>query len=177
VIEPVPSVLEINNEYQQRLERYLSSTAPQGGNSRGGRRTSVYPSTICDAVLPASPVKEVALTCFAEATCNCYEGDQEKRAITDSIYNRVSADRSYWGGNTVLGVLSQSKQFLGYDNSRYHMGEKTQSLNVNECEQLKQCIAAAQASASGTINTYNGFNQTQKEGRTHICVHYFRTEE
>ena len=61
--------------------------------------------------MPESPVKEVALTCFAEASYGCDEGDKEKRAITDVIYNRVNANERMWGYNTVTGVLSKKISF------------------------------------------------------------------
>ena len=130
----------------------------------------------CDAQLPPSPIKEVALTCFGEASNGCGSGAKEKRAITDTIYNRVSANRSYWGGGTPIGVLSQPSQFLGYGGAQYRKAENPQNLDEKECQKLKDCITAAQASAGGTQNNFTNFNQTSRPGRTSICSHYFWTE-
>ena len=59
----------------------------------------------CDAQLPPSPIREVALTCFGESSNNCKNGVAEKRAITDSIYNRVNAGKNGWGGNNPAEAL------------------------------------------------------------------------
>ena len=142
----------------------------------------------CDAQLPPSPIKEVALTCFAEATPDSQcepdapvSQEDEKRAICDSVYNRADADQSYWGGDSVRGVVSyglgtKRQQYLGYKSPRYEKAEKPQNLCAADCKQLKECIQAAQASANGTMFKYNGFNQTPKPGRTYICDHYFRVD-
>ena len=128
--------------------------------------------------MPESPVKEVALTCFAEASYGCDEGDKEKRAITDVIYNRVNANERMWGHNTVTGVLSKKNQFLGYRSPQYRKAENnTDKLAAKECQKLKDCIDAALASSEGVQYAYDGFNQSKGAGRTKICVHYFRIEK
>ena len=132
----------------------------------------------CDAKLPASPVKEVALTCFAEASNNCSQGDNEKRAITDCIYNRVKAnDKSWCSQAGVVGVLScvynGNVQFLGYNSSQYKRAGNPQNLDEAECKKLKGCISAAQESSNKTQYSYTNFNQTKRTGRTSICNHYF----
>ena len=118
------------------------------------------------------------MTCFAEASYDCDEGDKEKRAITDVIYNRVKIGENYWEGNTVIGVLSKEKQFLGYRSPQYKKAENnTDKLAAKECQKLKDCIDAALASSEGVQYEYNAFNQQNKEGKTKICVHYFGVEE
>jgi len=130
----------------------------------------------CDAQLPASPIKEVALTCFAESSNNCSQGGSEKRAITDCIYNRAAKNRKYWCGNSVVGVLSCSGQFLGYGSAQYKKAENPKDLDEKECQKLKDCMSAAQASSAGTQYSYTNFNQTNKPGRTSLCSHYFWQE-
>ncbi len=135
----------------------------------------------CDANLPGSPSKELALTCFAEASNRCAEGDNEKRAICDSVYNRAAANRSYWGGNTVLGVLQQKDKmgrymYQGYQSEQYRKAEKTSCLGKGDCEKLKACITAATLSASARVYDYTSFNQAPNSSHTKICVHYFFKE-
>lgn len=136
----------------------------------------------CDVSVPASPVWEVALTCFGEGSKKSQCGGDaewanEKRAITDVVYNRVAANKSYWGGKTVIGVLSRPGQFVAYNGGEYNRA-KTNWCNLEgeDCDKIKQCVSAATASASGTTYGFNGFNQTNKPGRTKMGVHYFRTE-
>ncbi len=135
----------------------------------------------CDAQLPASPIKEVALTCFAEASNNCAQGGNEKRAITDCIYNRANKNKNYWCGNSVLGVLgctyNGKQQFLGYGSSQYKKAEDSCNLDQKECQKLKDCISAAQASSTASQYSYTSFNQTFKVGRDSICSHYFWTDK
>ena len=120
----------------------------------------------------------MALTCFAEASYDCDEGDKEKRAITDVIYNRVKIGENYWGGDTVIGVLSKRGQFIGYRSPQYRKAENsTAKLTDKECQKLKDCIDAALASSKGVQYAYDGFNQSKGAGRTKICVHYFRIEK
>ena len=117
------------------------------------------------------------MTCFAEASYDCDEGDKEKRAITDVIYNRVNANERMWGYNTVTGVLSKENQFLDYRSPQYKKAENnTDKLAAKECQKLKDCIDAALASSEGVQYAYDGFNQSKGAGRTKICVHYFRIE-
>ena len=145
---------------------------------KGKAKAKADPCPTCDAQLPESPVKEVALTCFAEASYDCDEGDKEKRAITDVIYNRVNANERMWGYNTVTGVLSKENQFLGYRSPQYRKAENnTDKLAAKECQKLKDCIDAALASSEGVQYAYDGFNQSKGAGRTKICVHYFRIEK
>lgn len=133
----------------------------------------------CDAEFPASPIKEVALTCFAEASNNCCEGANEKRAITDSIYNRANTkDKSWCTEGGVVGVLScqynNNTQFLGYGSPEYNRAGDVGNLsNKTDCQKLKDCIAAAIASSTKTNYSYTNFNQTNRPGRTKICKHYF----
>jgi RHS repeat-associated protein len=134
----------------------------------------------CNAQLPSSPIKEVALTCFAEASYKCSDGkyDEEKQAITDCIYNRVKENEKSWctekGVIGVLGcVYNGKKQFLGYGSPEYKKAENPKALNETECKKLNNCITAAQASSSGTQYSYTNFNQTKRSGRTLICNHYF----
>jgi RHS repeat-associated protein len=129
----------------------------------------------CDAKLPESPVREVALLCYAEASSGCKNGVAEKRAITDTVYNRVAANERSWGGDSVIGVISYPGQYLGYQSPQYNRAQTPGSLDKTSCTKLKDCIAAAAASANGVANKYNGFNQTKKRGRKKICAHYFRT--
>ena len=145
---------------------------------KGKAKAKADPCPTCDAQLPESPVKEVALTCFAEASYDCDEGDKEKRAITDVIYNRVNANEQMWGYNTVIGVLSKKGQFIGYKSPQYRKAEENSSkLADKECQKLKDCIDAALASSRKVQYEYDGFNQSKGAGRTKICVHYFRIEK
>jgi RHS repeat-associated protein len=130
----------------------------------------------CDAQLPPTPQREVALLCFAESSSHCKNSVAERRAITDSIYNRAAANRSYWGGSSVEGVISAPGQYLGYNSPQYQKAQTPGGLDKKSCSKLKGCIDAAKASANGVANKFNGFNQTPRRGRTKICAHYFRTE-
>ena len=131
----------------------------------------------CDAQLPSSPLKEVALTCFAEASSTCIgEGWAEKVAITDVIFNRAKANRSYWGGSDILNVISAPGQFRGYNSPQYQKAAQPRSLDPASCDKLKDCIAAAISSQWEPFFDFNGFNQTPRPGRVKICVHYFRIE-
>jgi hypothetical protein len=167
-------ILDRNCEGKQRTLQI--SNNQNAGNGHIGRINPWGLKSSCDAELPASPIRDVALTCFGEASNNCAGGANEKRAITDSIYNRVRANKSYWGGNTVKGVLSKSGQYLAYDGSQYLKAKNQKKLDDKECQKLKDCISAAQASASGTKNNYTNFNKTDKSSRTPICNHYFWKE-
>jgi RHS repeat-associated protein len=130
----------------------------------------------CDAQLPSSPLREVSLTCFAEASNNCRDGVFEKIGITDVIFNRARANRSYWGGSDVLDVLSQPFQFLGYGSPQYKKAENPQSLDPQSCDKLKDCIAAAIGSQWDPFFNFTGFNQTARQGRVKMCTHYFRID-
>ena len=130
----------------------------------------------CDAKLPGSPINEVALTCFAEASPNCAEGAREKRAITDTVFNRQRRNDRTLGGSDILNILGYPGQYLGYKSTRYKKAENPSGLDPNECQQLKDCIAAAQASSVSADYSYLFFNQTSRPGRSKICDHYFFTE-
>jgi RHS repeat-associated protein len=136
----------------------------------------------CDVSVPASPVWEVALMCFGEGSKKSQCGSNaewanEKRAITDVVYNRVAANKSYWGGNTVMGVLAHPGQFVAYNGREYIRAQKNWcNLAGEDCDKIKECVSAASASAKRTVYGFNGFNQTSKPGRTKMGVHYFRTE-
>jgi RHS repeat-associated protein len=135
----------------------------------------------CDAKLPGSPTKELALTCFAEASNNCLEGGNEKRAICDTVYNRAAANRSYWGGGSVLGVLQQKDKngfymYQGYQSAQYRKAANPCSLGQGDCEKLKGCVTAATLSAGGQIYDFTSFNQAPISRHTRICVHYFFKE-
>jgi RHS repeat-associated protein len=130
----------------------------------------------CDVKLPESPARELALLCFAESSNNCKQSVAERRAITDSVYNRVAANRSYWGGDTVKGVISAPNQYVGYNSPQYKKAENPSSLDKKSCDKLKGCITAATDSANGVANKYNSFNQTKRRGRKKICAHYFRND-
>jgi hypothetical protein len=162
-----------------RKQRILQTNPNQdAGNGYVNRINPKSLKANCDAELPTSPIKDVALTCFGEASNGCASGANEKRAITDSIYNRVRANKSYWGGNSINGVLSKSGQYLAYEGSQYKKAETPEKLTEKECQKLKDCISAAQASAGGTQNNFTNFNQTNRAGRNSICNHYFgRIEE
>jgi RHS repeat-associated protein len=132
----------------------------------------------CDAQLPASPINEVARTCYAEASNNCSQGDNEKRAISDAIYNRARADERKWGGNTVLGVLEKKDRkgrymFQGYKSSQYDQAANPSSLDDASCKKLKACINAANAASSSAMYDYTSFN---KAGTPNICQHRFFKE-
>jgi len=132
----------------------------------------------CEAQLPESPHKEVALTCFGEASPRCSEGATEKRATTDTVYNRLKTPTRYLAprGAGVLDILKAPGQYKGYTpgGGQYGKGENPSQLNETECQNLKDCIDAARASAAGTKYPYTFFNQQPGTGRTKICVHYFR---
>jgi len=120
----------------------------------------------------------VALTCYAEASNNCSQGGNEKRAICDVINNRARANRSYWGGNTVSGVLNQRDRrgrymFQGYKSSQYNQASNPSSLDTASCNKLKDCISAANAASSSATYNYTSFNQA---GTHNICQHNFFTE-
>lgn len=51
-----------------------------------------------------------------------------------------------------------------------------QNLCDSECDLLKRCIAAAQASSIGTKYSYNGFNTTERPKRDQVGKHWFRTD-
>jgi len=132
----------------------------------------------CDAQLPAGPIGEVALTCFAESSSACTEGANEKRAITDSIYNRASADRKQWGGGTVMGVLKKKDRkgrymFQGFHSAQYNLAKNITKLDNKQCKKLKECIDAATKSSSSTKYNYTSFNQA---GKPTFCVHRFFVE-
>jgi len=131
----------------------------------------------CDANLPSGPIGEVALTCFSEATPNCRDGWFEKVAIADVMHNRASANRSYWGGSDVGGVVHQPGQFRGVGGAQWDKGKNPGDLSPGDCQQMKDCIAAAVGSANTTFFTFNRFDQSKGKGRTKICKHYFRTEK
>jgi RHS repeat-associated protein len=138
---------------------------------------NIDPTGLCDVEWPASPIKEVALMCFAECTEVCQEGDIEKRAITDTVYNRAKYNDPTWGGTDPIKILSHPKQYLGYRSKKYLRAENDPcSLKGVECENLKKCIEAAKSSSIKTKYDYWGFNQSNVPGRTKICVHYFRNK-
>ena len=130
----------------------------------------------CDANLPSGPIGLAALTCFSEATSNCREAWFEKVAITDTIFNRARANRSYWGGSDVGDVIRQPGQFQGVGGSQWGRGQRPGQLDPMECAKLKDCINAATGSADTTFFDFNGFNQTRRSGRVKIRKHYFRIE-
>jgi RHS repeat-associated protein len=131
----------------------------------------------CDVHLPSGPVGEVALVCFSEATSHCKDAWFEKVAITDTIFNRASANRSYWGGSDISDVIQRPGQFVGVGGKQWNKGMHPEKLSPGDCSQMKDCIAAAIGSADTTFFSFNGFNQTRKPGRVKICKHYFRTEQ
>jgi hypothetical protein len=176
-----PGAAPANNNQRVTGQEVILDKAGEGkqrilqvnnNQSVGNERVKRY----CDADLPSSPTREVALTCFGEAGNDRANGAVEKRAITDSVYNRVKANKSYWGGNTVPGVLSKLNQYDGYENLQYKKAENPEVLNEKECQKLKDCISAAQASAGGTINKYTNFKKDYQPGRTAIGKHYFWKE-
>lgn len=128
----------------------------------------------CDAQLPPPPLDELALLCFAESSNHCKNSVAERRAITDSVYNRIDANKSYWGGNTVKGVIEAPNQYLGYNSPEYRRAQDPASLDKKSCAKLKDCIDAAKASSNGVKNNFNSFNQTPGRGRKKICRHFFR---
>ena len=130
--------------------------------------------------MPASPSKEIALTCFGEASNDCDQGDDEKRAITDVMYNRAAADKKYWGGSDVLNVVKKDNQFLGYGGDEYNKAmNNTSTLDDKSCDKLKACIGAALNSDKNQTHDYNSFNKSSTKPNRNgvkICKHYFRTE-
>jgi RHS repeat-associated protein len=134
----------------------------------------------CDAKMPESPIYEVALTCFAESSNKCSEGNEEKRAITDCVYNRVrSKYRSVWCNKNkdVWDVLACENQFDGFASDEYmRAGYYWMTFGSVDCKKLKDCISAAEASSKVAAYKYNGFNQTYKPDRKKICNHYFRID-
>jgi hypothetical protein len=130
----------------------------------------------CDAELPPSPIKEVALTCFAESSNNSAEGTSEKRAMTDAIYNRVRSNRAGRNSWSVVDILQRPQQFLGYGSKEYKKAENPNNFDKKSCDKLKECISAAHSSSIASIYSFNGFNQTPKPGRVIIGTHYFRID-
>ncbi len=132
----------------------------------------------CDAKLPAGTIKEVALTCFAESSNDCDDGVNEKRAITDAIYNRARANKKQWGGGTALGVLKKKDRrgrymFQGYKSRQYRVASNPSNLNEGQCNKLKGCIDSAIQSSSSPKFNYTSFNQA---GKPTFCVHRFFVE-
>jgi RHS repeat-associated protein len=137
----------------------------------------------CDAVLPSSPDKEVALTCYAEIQSpeKCSDSASDAAAMVSTIYNRLATKNKYFAkgwcsgpGKTAVDVVACAGQYLGYNNSKYlNAKNNSGSLNQKECEHLKVCIAAA-TSPSRPLYKYHNFNQTAGTGRTKICLHYYR---
>lgn len=177
----------LNRTYNKDLGRYIEADPigfQQGSNHLyayvGNNPINQTDSTglCCDAQLPAGSTREVALTCYAEASNNCSQGGNEKRAICDAINNRARANRSYWGGNTVSGVLNQRDRrgrymFQGYKSSQYNQASNPSSLDTASCNKLKDCISAANAASSSATYNYTSFNQA---GTHNICQHNFFTE-
>jgi RHS repeat-associated protein len=181
------------NRFYSRINGRYLRIDPLGGGNKPGDNQYLYgfnnplknidskglqagSSGCCNAVLPQGAVGQVALMCFGESTRNCAHGAKEKRAITDVVYNRASKNKSYWGGSGILSVLRHPNQFLGYCNSECQKAKTPSSLNKTDCDELKECIKAAQGSAVSTLSKYDGFNQTNKPGRVKICAHYLRIE-
>jgi RHS repeat-associated protein len=147
----------------------------------------------CDAQLPESPIREVALTCFAEASGRCrraargQEG-REKRAITDSAYNRqtnllggtVPHGNYYLTGGSaeIVDILAApGPQYRGYENPRYRQArDHTVELQPRDCQHLKDCIAAARGSAGGTREPYTHFQRSRHpRDAARICNQWFWT--
>jgi RHS repeat-associated protein len=133
----------------------------------------------CTVKLPSSPIREVALTCFAEATITpCIRASEEKRAITDTVYIRLRATSGFkcMPYSTVIDVLSCPGQYHGYKNPKYNRAENDpQGLKEPECQALKDCIDAATGSSQGPCYQYSSFGRGIPSGTvyTKLCKHYF----
>ena len=131
----------------------------------------------CDFSIPSGPIGDLALTCFAESTPRCKDGWYEKILIVDTIINRSRANKSYWGGSGIGGVIRQPGMYDGYDSKKWRRGQHPSGLDPAECTELRDCISAAQSGFADTFSDFNGFNQTPKRGRLKVCKHYFRKDK
>jgi uncharacterized protein RhaS with RHS repeats len=151
---------------------------------------------ICDAKLPAGDIGDATVLCFAESQRSLSKDKDEQRMITDVLYNRLRTTnkrhrKDYCSDEGIMGIRNCSTyggQFPrgGYDKKGVWIGnghynevaneEGIKKLCDSECDLLKRCISAAQASSEKTKYPYTGFNTTEKPGRDPVGRHWFRVD-
>jgi RHS repeat-associated protein len=109
ILDPILGDTELNNEYQKRFERYLSSTAPQGGNS------NVYRNPKLDKLKLTNQQK----TFFNDIVPIIKEGTSGT-GVLPSVAIGQAALESGWGENahlTLYGIKGagnslETKEFI-----------------------------------------------------------------
>jgi RHS repeat-associated protein len=174
------------NLYEYVSSNPLNKRDPQGLRVDEPGKAEEQEEECCQVEWPKSPIKEIALMCYAESSppykCSDQnEREREKRAMTDTVYNRMKKNRPHWGGSDAIDVLKKKGQYLAYGNAKYLDAETPDNLSDEACQELNACIKAAKASAISQKYPYTQFDQSSKSFKGHkhtkICVHYFRTLE
>jgi RHS repeat-associated protein len=147
----------------------------------------------CDIDPVPSPIKEVALTCFAETELPklCADAGRDAEAMVATVYNKLQTRNKYFArdwcsgpGKTPVDVVSYVnkegvKQYLGFNSPKYTRGLDSSALEKDECDHLALCIEKAyigEALGASQPVPYHNFNQTNKPGRTQICKHFYRVK-
>jgi hypothetical protein len=137
------------------------------------------PKKKCDAEFPKDEnTKKVALTIYAEATAD----PNDITAVGSVIHNRVGKPSPFGVPKDASEVVSQPKQFSGYNSPKYKRGENKDNLNAAECKNLKDAIETAEKLKKDGVpaeyKKYNFFHAAKNApaGGTPIGGNHFYTK-